>query len=283
MAGHNQEVQGQGPSGRLDGEGDTSFQFVQLDVTGPVATLTIDRPQKLNALNARVLEEVEEAVSRITAASEVRCAVIHGAGDRAFVAGADIAELAGLEPLEAVEASRRGQQVFLAIERSRKPFVAAIDGFALGGGCELALACHLRVASPRARFGLPEVTLGIIPGYGGTARLPRLVGVGRALELILTGGMIDGQEAHRIGLVNRLVAEEKDVVAEARRLAASIAANAPLAVGLAIDAVTRSAELPLEEAHSVEATLFGLLAGTEDKREGMAAFLEKRTAEFTGR
>src|SRR5690606_6451896 len=211
------------------------------------------------------------------------CAVIHGAGDRAFVAGADIAELAGLEPLEAVEASRRGQKVFLAIERSRKPFVAAIDGFALGGGCELALACHLCVASPRARFGLPEVTLGIIPGYGGTARLPRLVGVGRALELILTGGMIDGQEAHRIGLVNRLVAEEKDVVAEARRLAASIAANAPLAVGLAIDAVTRSAELPLEEAHSVEATLFGLLAGTEDKREGMAAFLEKRTAEFTGR
>ncbi len=261
----------------------SSYQFLQVDLGGPVATVTIDRPQKLNALNGSVLDELERAVSEIAAAANVRAAVVTGAGDRAFVAGADISELADLEPLEAVEQSRRGQEVFLAIERSRKPFVAAIGGFALGGGCELAMACHLRVASSRARFGLPEVTLGIIPGYGGTARLPRLVGSGRALELILTGAMIDGAEAHRIGLVNRLVEDDEDVVAEALRLAESIVANAPLAVGLAIDAVSRAGELSLEDAHSVEATLFGLLAGTEDKREGMAAFLEKRKPDFTGR
>lgn len=261
----------------------TAYQFIQVDLSEPVATLTIDRPKKLNALNAAVLDELEVAVSEIADAAGVRAVVVRGAGDRAFVAGADIGELADLEPLAAVEASRRGQRVFLAIERSRKPFIAAIDGFALGGGCELALACHLRVASPRAKFGLPEVTLGIIPGYGGTARLPRLVGAGRALELILTGSMIDGTEAYRIGLVNRLVAEDGDVVAEARRLAETIIANAPLAVGLAIDAVNRAGELSLEDAHHVEATLFGLLAGTEDKREGMAAFLEKRSARFSGR
>lgn len=260
-----------------------SYQFIRVDPSGPVATVTIDRPQKLNALNTIVLDELEGAVSEITAAEDVRAAVITGAGDRAFVAGADIGELADLEPLEAVEASRRGQEVFLAIERSRKPFVAAIGGFALGGGCELAMACHLRVASRRAKFGLPEVSLGIIPGYGGTARLPRLIGAGRALELILTGAMIDGAEAHRIGLVNRLVDDEEDVVAEARRLAESIVANAPLAVGLAMEAVNRAGELSLEDGHSFESTLFGLLAGTEDKREGMAAFLEKRTPEFTGR
>ena len=186
------------------------------------------------------------------------------------------------EPLEAVELSRAGQQVFLEIERSRKPIVAAVNGYALGGGCELALACHLRLASPTATFGLPEVKLGILPGYGGTVRLPRIVGAGRALEMILSGAPIDAEEAHRIGLVNRVVPPE-ELVGRARALVEAIAANGPLAVGLAIESVNRGSDLPLETALGVESTLFGLLAGSEDMREGMAAFLEKRTPRFTGR
>ena len=259
-----------------------TFRTLLLDLEGPVALLTISRPEKRNALNAVTIRELGEAVAFIASAQEVRGAVITGAGDRAFVAGADISELAEMNPLEAVEVSRAGQEVFLAIERARKPFVAAVNGYALGGGCELALACHLRIASPTATFGLPEVKLGILPGYGGTVRLPRIVGAGRALEMILTGAPIDAAEAHRIGLVNHVVPAD-DLLPRARALVKAIAANGPLAAGLAIESVNRGSNLPVESALGVESTLFGLLAGSEDMREGMAAFLEKRAPRFTGR
>lgn len=259
-----------------------SFETLKLDFEGPVALLTIHRPEKRNALNALAMRELGDAVARITAEEEVRGAVVTGAGDRAFVAGADIAELADLDPLGAVELSRTGQAVFRAIEQSSKPFVAAVNGVALGGGCELALACHLRLAAPEARFGLPEVGLGTFPGFGGTARLPRLIGAGRALEMILTGKPIDAQEAFRMGLVNRVVPAE-ELLTQARDVVRDIAANAPLAVALAIECVNRGIDLPLEAALETESTLFGILAGTDDMREGTAAFLEKRRPRFTGR
>lgn len=260
---------------------DSSFQTLKLDFEGPVALLTIHRPEKRNALNAMALRELAVAVDRIAAADEARGAVITGSGDRAFVAGADIAELANVHPLEAVELSRTGQAVFRAIEQSSKPYVAAVNGAALGGGCELALACHLRVAAPEARFGLPEVGLGTLPGFGGTVRLPRLVGSGRALEMILTGKPIDAEEAFRIGLVNRVVPAD-ELLSHARALVEMIAANAPLAVALVIESVNRGVDLPVEAALEAESTLFGILAGTDDMREGTTAFLEKRAPRFTG-
>jgi enoyl-CoA hydratase len=253
-----------------------------LDLGDPVATLTVNRPDKLNALDRQTIVELGEAVAAIGAAPHVRGAIVTGSGEKAFVAGADIGELAGMGPLQGVEVSRLGQEVFRAIEQSRKPFIAAVNGFALGGGCELALACHLRVASRAARFGLPEVRLGIIPGYGGTVRLPRLVGKGRALEMILTGEMIGAEEAHRIGLVNR-VAEPNELMAQAQALLEAILANGPTAVAFAIESVNRGLDLAIEDALGMEADLFGLLAATEDMREGMSAFLEKRAARFTGR
>lgn len=258
------------------------FRTLQLDLGDPIATLTVHRPDKLNALDRSTILELREAIATIRDADQVRGALVTGSGERAFVAGADIGELARMKPLEAVELSRLGQEVFRAIEQSRKPFVAAVNGFALGGGCELALACHLRIASTSARFGLPEVKLGILPGYGGTVRLPRLIGRGRALEMILTGEMIDAAEAHRIGLVNRVVRPE-ELAAEARTTLEKIVGNGPLAVGLAIESVNRGADLAVEDALAIEANLFGVLAATEDVREGMAAFLEKRTPTFTGR
>lgn len=260
----------------------SSFQTLELELEGPVAVLTINRPEKRNALNALALRELGQAVERIASDAGVRGAIVTGAGERAFVAGADIAELAALEPLAAVELSRTGQAVFRAIEQSPKPFIAAVNGAALGGGCELALACHLRLAVPEARFGLPEVGLGTLPGFGGTVRLPRLVGVGRALEMILSGKPIDAAEAYRIGLVNRVVPVE-DLLSQARSLVEAIAANAPLAVTLAMESVGRGADLSAGAALDAESTLFGILAGTEDMREGTAAFLEKRRPRFTGR
>jgi enoyl-CoA hydratase len=211
----------------------------------------------------------------------VRGILVTGVGEKAFVAGADIAELSRMTPLEGIEVSRLGQRVFREIELSRKPVIAAVNGFALGGGCELALACHLRLASENARFGLPEVKLGIIPGYGGTLRLPRIVGKGRALELVLTGEMIDAQEAHRIGLVNRVFPRDT-LLHEARILMQSILRNGPVALGMAIESTTRGMELPFEDGLAFESNLFGLLAATSDMREGMTAFLEKRPAAFTG-
>jgi enoyl-CoA hydratase len=255
---------------------------VHYETSDGIATITITRPEKLNALNRATLAELGDHVRRAEGDPAVRGVVITGAGAKAFVAGADISELSGLSPLEAVELSSEGQRVFRAIELMRKPVVAAVNGFALGGGCELALACHLRIASENARLGLPEVSLGLIPGYGGTVRLQRLIGSGRALEMILTGGQVDAAEAHRIGLVNRVVPRDR-LLEEARGLLERIAANGPVAIALALESVRRSAETGPEEGFSLEAHLFGLLAATEDMREGTRAFLEKRPARFEGR
>lgn len=259
----------------------SDFSNLRLDLGGPVATLTIHRPDKLNALDRETIVQLGDAIAEIRDAPDVLGAVVTGSGDRAFVAGADIGELAGMSPIEGVEVSRLGQRVFREIELSAKPFVAAINGFALGGGCELALACHLRVASTAARFGLPEVKLGIIPGYGGTLRLPRLVGKGRALELILTGDMIEAEEAYRIGLVNRVVAPES-LLDQARALVGAIVKNGPVALGRAIESVNRGMEMALDDGMALESDLFGLLASTTDMREGMEAFLEKRSPRFSG-
>ena len=246
-----------------------------------VSTLTINRPDKLNALNAGVLQALDEAMRAAAAAdSAVGALIITGAG-RAFVAGADIGEIAG-EPSAALEAfSRRGQALFRAIERSSKPVIAAVNGFALGGGCELALACHVRFASTKAKFGLPEVKLGLIPGYGGTQRLPRLIGRGPALRLILSGEPVDAAEAHRVGLADGIF-EPDALLAGARAFAAGVLANGPVAVARALQAVDDGLDRPLDEGLDVEARLFGSLGDTADMREGTRAFLEKRAAAFRG-
>jgi enoyl-CoA hydratase len=258
------------------------YEFLQLEHADGIALLTLDRPDKLNALNQRTVAELDAAFHALRADDAVRGIIITGAGEKAFVAGADIAELAAMAPLEGVRVSRRGQDAFRFLERMPKPVLAAVNGFALGGGLELALACHLRIASSRARFGLPEVRLGIIPGYGGTIRLPRLVGRGRALELILTGEMIDAAEAYRIGLVNR-VEEPGNLLPAARALMGKILANGPVALALALESVDHAGATASGEAETLESNLFGLLAATADMREGMSAFLEKRTARFEGR
>jgi len=260
----------------------SDYQNLQYDVQDGIATLTVHRPDKLNALNEETIRELGEAVRVIRDDAAVRGVILTGSGSKAFVAGADIAELSRMGPVDGVEVSRLGQRVFREIELSRKPVIAAVNGFALGGGCELAMACHLRIASQNARFGLPETKLGIIPGYGGTLRLPRLVGKGRALELMLTGEMIDAAEAHRIGLVNRVVAQE-ELLDQSRALLSGILNNGPVALGLAIECATRGMEMDLDDGLALESNLFGLLAATEDMREGMQAFLEKRRAEFRGK
>jgi enoyl-CoA hydratase len=256
----------------------TSLLFDERD---GVATVTVNRPEKLNALNAEVIAELGEAAGRIASEPEIRCAILTGAGSKAFVAGADIAELAAQGPLDGKARALEGQRVFRSLERCGKPVIAAVNGFALGGGCELAMACHLRVASDRARFGQPEVKLGIGPGYGGTVRLPRLVGKARALELLLTGQMIDAQEAHRIGLVNRVVPADR-LMGECEQLLRTILENGPLALRACLEAVDAGLDVGLDEALLLEANLFGLLSGTADMREGTAAFLAKRTPAFEG-
>ncbi len=256
-------------------------RYVTAVAADQVATVTIDRQKKLNALNPEVISEIDAVFAEIRDDPAVRSVVLTGAGERAFVAGADIGVLAKMDPIGGVEVSRAGQEVFRRIERFPKPVIAAVGGYALGGGCELALACHLRVASEKARFGLPEVGLGIIPGYGGTARLARLVGLGRATELILTGGMIDGARASEIGLAN-MVVPHAELMDRARELAARIAANAPIAVRLALASLYRAEESPIEHSLAFEANLFGLLASTADMKEGMSAFLEKRRPVFGG-
>jgi len=258
------------------------YSNLLLDVQDRVATLTVNRPDKLNALNEQTIRELGLAVGEVAARDDVGGVIVTGAGEKAFVAGADIGELAKMGPVDGIEVSRLGQQVFRRIELSRKPVIAAVNGFALGGGCELALACHLRVASENAKFGLPEVKLGIIPGYGGTLRLPRIVGKGRALELMLTGEMIDAREAHRIGLANKVV-PQSELRDAARGLMTAILRNGPVAVGLAIECATRGMEISVDDGLALESNLFGLLASTDDMREGMSAFLEKRKAEFKNR
>jgi len=247
-----------------------------------IAFITINRPDKLNALNDSVIDELGQAAHSVETDRAVHGAILTGSGAKAFVAGADIGDLARQGPFDGKARAMVGQAVFRRIERLGKPVVAAVNGFALGGGCELAMACHLRLASENAKFGQPEVKLGIGPGYGGTVRLPRLVGKGRALEMLLTGQMIDAQEAYRIGLVNRVVPVEQ-LLPEAEKLLRTILENGPLAIRLVLEAVDSGLEMSSEDAHLLEANHFGLLASTEDMREGMRAFLEKRKAQFKGR
>ncbi|HEY7171729.1 MAG TPA: enoyl-CoA hydratase-related protein [Vicinamibacterales bacterium] len=258
------------------------FENLLLDRDGLVATITINRPKVLNALNAPTLDELRRAILELKSDDGVRAIVLTGAGEKSFVAGADINELAVQSPVSGREHALTGQHVFDLIEHLGKPVIAAINGFALGGGCELAMACTLRLAADTARLGQPEINLGILPGYAGTQRLARLVGKGRALEIILTGAPISAAEAERIGLVNRVV-PAAELMAEARKLAASLAAQAPIAVRYIIDAVNSGLEMPFAEGCVHEATLFGLVAATEDMREGTRAFLEKRKAAFKGK
>ena len=247
-----------------------------------IARVTINRPDKLNALNATVIAELAEAGQRIESDAAVRGVILTGAGGKAFVAGADIAELAEQGPLEGKARARTGQQMMRRLERCGKPVVAAVNGFALGGGCELAMACHIRLASEAAKFGQPEVKLGIGPGYGGTVRLPRLVGKGRALELLLTGALIDAQEAWRIGLVNRVVPADR-LLPESESLLRTILDQGPLAVRSVLECVEAGYDLPVDDGLLFEATHFGLLSATADMREGTAAFLAKRKPVFAGR
>ena len=257
------------------------YSTLLLTLADGVATLTVNRPDKLNALNETVIRELGEATETLAADPGVRGVILTGAGSKAFVAGADITELATQTPLEGKHRSLAGQAVFRRFEAMRKPVIAAVNGFCLGGGCELAMACHLRIASSTARFGQPEVKLGIGPGYGGTVRLPRLVGRGRALELLLSADMISAEEAWRIGLVNRVVAAEA-LLAETERLLRTVLAHGPLAVAAVLEAVDAGFEMGQAEALLLEANHFGLLSSTADMREGMAAFLAKRTPNFGG-
>jgi enoyl-CoA hydratase len=249
---------------------------------GRVAIVTVNRPKVLNALNRQTLDELRHVVLDLKEDHEVRVVVVTGAGDKAFIAGADINELALQTPTSAPEHALRGQHVLDLIENMGKPVLAAINGWALGGGCELAMACTMRIAADTARLGQPEVNLGLIPGYGGTQRLPRLVGRTKALEMLLTGTPISADEALQIGLVNRVVPAAA-LMTDARKLAAELAANAPLAMRYIIKAVHDGLEMPLAQGCIHEATLFGLVASTEDMREGTKAFLEKRKAEFQGK
>jgi enoyl-CoA hydratase len=241
--------------------------------------LTVNRPEKLNALNQTTLAEIENAIVSAGSDDEVWAVVVTGAGEKAFVAGADIGELNTLGPVEAKEFALRGQAILFKIERLTKPVVAAVNGFAFGGGCELATACHLRVASKNALFGQPEVKLGLIPGFAGTQRLPRLVGRGRALEILLTGRNVDAEEAEKIGLVNS-VCEQVELADTVDSLLRKVVANGPLAVAHCIEAVNHGLDMPLEDACLLEATLFGVGAASEEMREGTSAFLEKRKAQF---
>ena len=257
------------------------FDNLLVERDGAVAILTINRPTVLNALNTQTVDELRRAMLELKADATARAIIVTGAGPKSFVAGADINELAVLSPTAGREHALVGQHVFDVIENLGKPVIAAINGFALGGGCELAMACTLRIAADSARLGQPEIALGLIPGYAGTQRLPRLVGTGRAMEMLLTGAQVGADEALRIGLVHRVV-PAADLMTEARKLAAQLAANAPVAMRYIINAVNKGLEMPFAEACQYEATLFGLVASTDDMREGTAAFLEKRKPEFKG-
>ena len=256
--------------------------YIRVEWDADLAIVTIDRQDKLNALNADVVRELGDVFSSLQDDDKVRGVVLTGAGRKAFVAGADIGELATMDSVTGMRVSRDGQEVFRSIERFPKPVLAAVGGFALGGGCELALACHMRIASDRARFGLPEVSLGIIPGYGGTIRLARLVGLGRAIELTLTGDMVDAERALSIGLVSSVVPPET-LLDDAKTLLRKVTKNGPVAVRMALESIYRGLDTATGEALDYESSLFGLLASTDDMREGMEAFLEKRKADFKGR
>jgi enoyl-CoA hydratase len=259
-----------------------SFENILFEIREPLAILTLNRPKVLNALNRQTFTELEKAFTELAASQSIRAILLTGAGERAFAAGADIQELASVSAIEGQQLAARGQRIFDLIENCGKPVIACINGFALGGGCELAMACTLRVASESAKLGQPEVKLGLLPGYGGSQRLPRLVGKGAALKLLLTGEIVSAAEAYRIGLVDEVV-PAAELLARAEHLALTIAANAPIAVRQTIAAVTGGYDLPLRAALELEASLFGLCCGTEDKAEGTQAFLEKRPAAWKGR
>jgi len=256
-------------------------EHVEVQRTGAVATVTVNRPRVLNALNAATVDELDHCLAELARDDTTRVIILTGAGDKAFIAGADIAELSEMNATSARRVAERGHAVCDRIERSRKPVLAAINGFALGGGCEIAMACTLRLAAETAVLGQPEVKLGLIPGYGGTQRLPRLIGPGRALELMLTGDSIGATEAWRLGLVNRVV-PAADLLTETAALAKKLAAQPPLAVAYIMDAVRGGMQMSLREACEFETSLFGMVSATDDMREGTRAFLEKRRARFEG-
>jgi enoyl-CoA hydratase/carnithine racemase len=259
-----------------------NFENILFARKGSVAYITVNRPKVLNALNMATMEELRAAFHEIKQDAGVRVVILTGAGEKAFIAGADITELAKNDPVSAKAYTQRGQSVLNLIENLGKPVIACINGFALGGGCEIAMACTMRLASENAKLAQPEVKLGIIPGYGGTQRLPRLVGRGRAMQLVLTGEMISAEEAYRIGLVNEVTAPA-ELIPRAEAVAQKIIANAPLAVEYIIEAVNKGMEMPLAEGLYLEATLFGVACASDDMKEGTAAFLEKRQAQFKGR
>lgn len=256
-------------------------QNLIVDEKGAIAFVKINRPKVLNALNRQTLGELHEAFTRLGNDPKIQVVILTGAGEKAFIAGADITELATLSPLEARSFSQEGQHVCDLISQSGKPVIAAVNGFALGGGCEVAMACHIRIAGSNARLGQPEVNLGVIPGWGGTQRLARLVGLGRALELLLTGDPIRADEALRIGLVNRVV-EPEALLSICEEIAGKIVSRGPVAVRLTLEAARRGLDGSLAAGLSIEADAFGLAASTSDWREGTAAFMEKRKAEFRG-
>lgn len=259
-----------------------SFETLLIEIEKNICTLTINRPDKLNALNNLVLDELADAVDFIETNDDIRAVIITGAGEKAFVAGADIAELSTLDEDSGTEAAEKGQNLFSDIESLSKPVIAVVNGYALGGGTELALACHLRVATQNAVFGLPEVSLGLIPGYGGTQRLPKLIGRGRALELILTGRMVKSDEAGSLGLANYVLPTKAEAIAKAHALIDIMAKHAPIALSGAISAVVASQDYEAEDGYAIEANVFGDLCGTEDFKEGTGAFLAKRKPVFTG-
>jgi len=256
-------------------------KFVRIERDGEIAVVTIDRVEKMNALNETVIRQLGAAFESLRGDDGVLGVILTGAGEKAFVAGADIAELVEMTPATGVATSRLGQRVFAAIESFPKPVVAAVGGFALGGGFELALCCHLRIASENAKFGLPEVTLGIIPGYGGTIRLARLAGLGHAVELTLTGRMFDADRALDLGVVTHVV-ERDELMERAQDLLRSVTRNGPVAVRLALESIYAALDVNTRQAMDHESALFGVLASTDDMREGMTAFLEKRKADFSG-
>ena len=259
-----------------------TFSNILFEKKNAIAYVTVNRPKVLNALNMATMEELRAAFHDIKNDAGVRVVILTGAGEKAFIAGADIGELAQHNAVSAKEYTHRGQSVLNLIENLGKPVIACINGFALGGGCEIAMACTMRLASENAKLGQPEVKLGIIPGYGGTQRLPRLVGKGIAMQLLLTGEMISAQEAHRIGLVNEVVISA-ELIPRAEAIAQKIIANAPLAVQYTMEAVNKGMETPLAEGLYLEAVLFGVACSSEDKKEGTSAFLEKRPAQFKGK
>ena len=260
----------------------SDLSYVRVEWDRDLAVVTVDRQEKMNALNADVIRELGEVFERLADDDHVRGVILTGAGEKAFVAGADIGELAKMDPMSGVEVSRQGQRVYLAIERFPKPVLAAVGGYALGGGCELALACHMRIAADNARFGLPEVGLGIIPGYGGTLRLSRLIGLGRAIEMTLTGEMMGAEKAEAVGLVSAVV-PRGELLERAKELLRKVTRNGPVAVRMGLESIYRAVDTATLEALDFESALFGLLASTDDMREGMTAFLEKRRPDFRGR